>query len=51
MRAEWLPEETGGVLMGVVDVAAMRIDVVDAWDQPTGLDGPTQANPQTKRKL
>lgn len=39
MRAEHLPNETGGVLMGVVDVAAMRIDVVDAWDQPPDSRG------------
>jgi integrative and conjugative element protein (TIGR02256 family) len=39
MRAERLPNETGGVLMGVVDVAAMRIDVVDAWDQPPDSRG------------
>jgi integrative and conjugative element protein (TIGR02256 family) len=34
MREARLPNETGGVLMGVVDVAAKRIDIVDAWDQP-----------------
>lgn len=39
MRAERLPVETGGVLMGVVDVAAKRIDVVDAWDQPPDSRG------------
>lgn len=39
MRAERLPNETGGVLMGVVDVAAMRIDVVGAWDQPPDSRG------------
>ncbi|SHH42081.1 ThiF family adenylyltransferase [Bradyrhizobium erythrophlei] len=39
MRAERLPNETGGVLMGVVDVAAKRIDVVDAWDQPPDSRG------------
>jgi hypothetical protein len=39
MRAQRLPNETGGVLMGVVDVAAMRIDVVDAWDQPPDSRG------------
>ncbi len=39
MRAARLPNETGGVLMGVVDVLAKRIDVVDAWDQPPGSHG------------
>lgn len=39
MRAERLPVEIGGVLMGVVDVAAKRIDVVDAWDQPPDSRG------------
>jgi integrative and conjugative element protein (TIGR02256 family) len=39
MRAERLPIETGGVLMGVVDVAAKRIDIVDAWDQPPDSRG------------
>jgi Prokaryotic E2 family A/ThiF family/Prokaryotic homologs of the JAB domain len=39
MRAARLPNETGGVLMGVVDVFAKRIDVVDAWDQPPDSQG------------
>jgi hypothetical protein len=39
MRAARLPNETGGVLMGVVDVFARRIDVVDAWDQPPDSQG------------
>lgn len=39
MRAARLPNETGGVLMGVVDVVAKRIDVVDAWDQPPDSQG------------
>ncbi len=41
MRAARLPNETGGVLLGVVDVFAKRIDVVEAWDQPPG----SQASP------
>jgi integrative and conjugative element protein (TIGR02256 family) len=39
MRAAKLPNETGGILMGVVDVFAKRIDVIDAWDQPPGSRG------------
>lgn len=39
MRAAKLPSETGGVLMGVIDVFAKRIDVVDAWDAPRGSRG------------
>jgi hypothetical protein len=39
MRAARLPNETGGVLMGVVDVFAKRIDVVDAWGQPPDSQG------------
>ncbi|HKJ72470.1 MAG TPA: ThiF family adenylyltransferase, partial [Alphaproteobacteria bacterium] len=34
MRAEHLPEETGGVLTGVVDIPAKRIHVVDAAPAP-----------------
>jgi hypothetical protein len=39
MRAAKLPSETGGVLMGVIDVFAKRIDVIDAWDAPPGSRG------------
>lgn len=34
MRRAELPEETGGVLLGVVDLLQRRIDVVDAWPAP-----------------
>lgn len=34
MRAAYLPEETGGVLTGVVDIPAKRIHVVDAAPVP-----------------
>jgi Prokaryotic E2 family A/ThiF family/Prokaryotic homologs of the JAB domain len=34
MRAAGLPEETGGVLFGVVDLVASRIDIIEAWPAP-----------------
>jgi hypothetical protein len=34
MRTAGLPAETGGVLFGVVDLVAARIDVVEAWPAP-----------------
>lgn len=34
MRATGLPAETGGVLFGVVDLLASRIDIVEAWPAP-----------------
>lgn len=34
MRAARLPEETGGVLTGIVDIPAKRIDLVDAAPAP-----------------
>jgi hypothetical protein len=34
MRAAGLPAETGGVLFGVVDLVASRIDIIEAWPAP-----------------
>lgn len=34
MRTAGLPAETGGVLLGVVDLVASRIDIVEAWPAP-----------------
>ncbi|MBR0716424.1 ThiF family adenylyltransferase [Bradyrhizobium liaoningense] len=34
MRTVGLPAETGGVLLGVVDLVAARIDIIDAWPAP-----------------
>jgi len=34
-----LPAETGGVLLGIIDIAARRIDLVDAWSAPAGSKG------------
>ena len=34
MRAAGLPAETGGVLFGVVDLVASRIDLIEAWPAP-----------------
>jgi len=34
MRAAGLPAETGGVLLGVVDLVASRIDIIEAWPAP-----------------
>ncbi|MCW2276539.1 hypothetical protein GJ654_11345 [Rhodoblastus acidophilus] len=39
MRAVKLPAETGGVLFGIVDISARRIDLVDAWPPPVGSKG------------
>ena len=39
MRREGLPAETGGVLLGVVDLLKRRIDLVDAWPAPPGSVG------------
>jgi proteasome lid subunit RPN8/RPN11 len=39
MRTANLPAETGGVLLGIIDVAAQRIDLVDAWSAPVGSKG------------
>ena len=36
MRRDRLPAETGGVLLGVIDLLARRIDLVDAWPAPPG---------------
>lgn len=35
MRETDLPAETGGVLFGVVDLVASRIDIVEAWPAPS----------------
>ncbi|MBR0994522.1 ThiF family adenylyltransferase [Bradyrhizobium japonicum] len=34
MRTAGLPAETGGVLFGVVDLIAARIDIIEAWPAP-----------------
>jgi hypothetical protein len=34
MRVNGLPAETGGVLFGVVDLTASRIDLIEAWPAP-----------------
>jgi hypothetical protein len=34
MRTGGLPAETGGVLFGVVDLVARRIDLIEAWSAP-----------------
>jgi len=39
MREATLPAETGGVLLGIIDIAARRIDLVDAWSAPAGSKG------------
>jgi hypothetical protein len=39
MRRAKLNNETGGVLLGVVDIPAMRIDLVDAWPEPADSVG------------
>ncbi|MDQ8195117.1 ThiF family adenylyltransferase [Coraliomargarita sp. SDUM461004] len=39
MREERLGNETGGVLLGVVDRIAKRIDLVEAWPEPEDSTG------------
>lgn len=39
MRRSQLPAETGGVLFGIVDLVARRIDIVEAWAAPLGSRG------------
>ncbi len=39
MRKDALPAETGGVVLGVIDMVAKRIDVVDAWQPPVDSSG------------
>lgn len=34
MRQEKLNNETGGILLGVIDLSVKRIDLVDAWPEP-----------------
>lgn len=39
MRGEKLNDETGGVLLGIADIAAKRIDLIDAWPEPSDSVG------------
>jgi hypothetical protein len=39
MREERLNNETGGVLLGVIDRIVKRIDLVDAWPEPIDSEG------------
>jgi hypothetical protein len=49
MRAAGLPEETGGVLFGVVDLVASRIDIIEAWPAGRGRTDDVSDEPSTTR--